>query len=140
MEGTATALANIPLMAYIRARMAWNVEHTNEFGEWFGILSESQQDDVAAVVLLLMEQGPHLPFPYSSGIDGSKHSHMRELRVQSGGRPIRVFYAFDPRRTAILLLGGEKSGDDRFYERVMPIADALYDTYIDEIRKEGLIP
>ncbi len=65
---------------------------------------------------------------------------MRELRVQSGGRSIRVFYAFDPRRTAILLLGGEKTGDDRFYERAIPIADALYDTYINEIRKEGLIP
>ncbi len=120
--------------------MAWNVEHTDEFAEWYGNLSESQQDDVAAVALLLMEQGPHLPFPYSSGIDWSKHSHMRELRVQSGGRPIRVFYAFDPRRTAILLLGGEKTGDDRFYERAIPIADELYETYISEIRKEGFIP
>ena len=64
----------------------------------------------------------------------------RELRVQSGGRPIRIFYAFDPRRTAILLLGGDKTGDKRFYERAIPIADALYDTYIDEIKKEGLIP
>jgi hypothetical protein len=51
-----------------------------------------------------------------------------------------VFYAFDPRRTAILLLGGEKTGDDSFYERAIPIADALYDTDINEIRKEGLIP
>jgi hypothetical protein len=65
---------------------------------------------------------------------------MRELRVQSGGRPIRVFYAFDPRRSAILLIGGDKTGDDRFYDRMMPIADRLYDVYIDEIRKEGLIP
>jgi len=65
---------------------------------------------------------------------------MREPRVQSGGRPIRVFYAFDPRRSAILLIGGDKTGDNRFYERMIPIADALYDTYIKEIRKEGLIP
>ncbi len=119
--------------------MGWSVEHTDEFAEWFGNLSESQQDDVFAVGLLLMEQGPQLRFPYSTGIEGSKHPHMRELRVQSGGHPIRVFYAFDPRRTAILLLGGDKTGDDRFYERAIPIADALYDTYIDEIRKEGLI-
>lgn len=74
------------------------------------------------------------------GIAGSKHSHVRELRVQSGGHPIRVFYAFDPRRSAILLIGGDKTGDDRFYQRMIPIADALYDTYIEEIRKEGLIP
>jgi hypothetical protein len=65
---------------------------------------------------------------------------MRELRVQSGGRPLRVFYAFDPRRSAILLIGGDKTGDDRFYERMIPIADQLYDVYIAEIRKEGLIP
>ena len=65
---------------------------------------------------------------------------MRELRVQSGGRPLRVFYAFDPRRSAILLIGGDKTGDDRFYERMVPLADQLYDMYIAEIRKEGLIP
>jgi hypothetical protein len=65
---------------------------------------------------------------------------MRELRVQSGGRPLRVFYAFDPRRSAILLIGGDKTGDDRFYERMVPVADQLYDVYIAEIRKEGLIP
>ncbi len=63
---------------------------------------------------------------------------MRELRVQSGGRPLRIFYAFDPRRSPILLIG--ETGDDRFYQRMIPIADALYDVYIEEIRKEGLIP
>jgi hypothetical protein len=81
--------------------MAWNVEHTDEFGEWYRGLSEAQQDDLTAAGLLLIEQGPQLPFPYSSGINGSKHAHMRELRVQSGGKPLRVFYAFDPRRSAI---------------------------------------
>jgi hypothetical protein len=120
--------------------MAWNVEHTDEFAEWYGQLTEVQQDDVTAIGLLLMEQGPQLPFPYSSGINGSKHPHMRELRVQSGGRPLRIFYAFDPRRSAILLIGGDKTGDNRFYQRMVPIADALYDVYIEEIRKEGLIP
>jgi hypothetical protein len=120
--------------------MAWNVEHTNEFAEWYGQLTDTQQDDVTAVGLLLIEQGPQLPFPFSSGINGSKHHHMRELRVQSSGRPLRIFYAFDPRRSAILLIGGDKSGDDRFYQRMIPIADTLYDVYIEEIRKEGLIP
>jgi hypothetical protein len=120
--------------------MVWSVEYTDEFADCFGGLSESQQEDVTAVVLLLMEQGPQLPSPYSSGIAGSGLGHMRELRVQSGGRPIRVFYAFDPRRSAILLIVGDKTGDSRFYERMIPIADKLYETYIDEIRKEGLIP
>jgi hypothetical protein len=120
--------------------MVWNVEYTDEFGEWYRHLSEPQQDDITAGTLLLMELGPRLPFPHSSGINGSKHAHMRELRVQSGGRPLRVFYAFDPRRSAILLIGGDKTGDNRFYERMVPVADDLYDTYIEEIRKEGLIP
>jgi hypothetical protein len=72
-----------------------------------------------------MEHGPELPFPHSSGIEGSKHGHMRELRVQSKGRPIRILYAFDPRRSAILLIGGDKTGDKRFYERLVPVADGF---------------
>ena len=92
------------------------------------------------MVELLMERGPELPFPYSSGIEGSRHSHMRELRVQSSGRPLRIFYGFDPRRAAILLIGGNKTGDDRFYMRYVPIADKLYDEHMEELRREGLIP
>jgi hypothetical protein len=119
--------------------VTWNVENTDEFGAWWNDLTEAQQEDITATVTLLEERGPNLPFPHSSGIESSKHDHMRELRVQSGGKPIRVFYAFDPRRTAILLIGGDKTGDDRFYEKMIPVADKLYDVYIEEIRKEGLI-
>ena len=117
--------------------MAWEIEYTDEFGNWWYRLSDREQDDIVAVVNLLAEKGSLLPFPYSSGIVGSKHSQMRELRVQSGGKPIRIFYAFDPRRTAILLIGGDKTGDDRFYEKYIPLADRLYDIYLEEIRKEG---
>ena len=59
--------------------------------------------------------------------------------MQSGGKPLRGFYAFDPRRTAILIVGGDKTGDDRFYEKMVPIADRLYDDHLAELRKEGLI-
>ena len=52
---------------------------------------------------------------------------------------MRVFYAFDPRRTAILLIGGDKTGDDISYERYVPVADNLYDERLEELRKEGLI-
>ncbi len=83
--------------------------------------------------------GPRLSFPHSSGIHASRHGHMRELRVQHRGSPYRVFYAFDPRRTAILLIGGEKAGDDRFYERMVAIADDLYDEHLDQLRREGQI-
>jgi hypothetical protein len=113
---------------------------TDEFGAWWATLSEVQQEDISAVAELLTEHGPELPFPYSSGLEGSKYSHMRELRVQSGGRPIRIFYAFNPTRTAILLIGGDKTGDKRFYRRMIPIADRLYDEHIEELKREGLIP
>jgi hypothetical protein len=119
--------------------MSWHIEYTDEFENWWRILTEDQQDDVVSVVQLLEESGTQLPFPYSSGINSSKHSHMRELRIQSGGKPIRVFYAFDPRRVAILLIGGDKTGDKRFYEKYILIADRLYDQYLNEIREEGLI-
>lgn len=119
--------------------MAYEVEFTDEFGTWWDSLTDKGQDVAAAVVTLLMQDGPTLKFPHSSGIEGSRHSHMRELRIQSGGDPLRVFYAFDPRRQAILLIGGNKAGDDRFYPRMVPIADKRYDTYLEELRKEGLI-
>lgn len=64
---------------------------------------------------------------------------MRELRIQKSGKPLRVFYAFDPRRTAILLIGGDKTGDERFYETYVPRADNLYEVHLDELRQEGLI-
>jgi hypothetical protein len=64
---------------------------------------------------------------------------MRELRIQHEGRPYRTLYAFDPRRAAILLIGGDKTGNDRWYEEFVPIADGLYGDHLDELRKEGLI-
>jgi hypothetical protein len=119
--------------------MSWEVEYTDEFGEWWNGLSEAEQEDISATAEILMERGPDLPFPYSSGVAGSRHAHMRELRVQSSGRPLRIFYAFDPRRTAILLIGGDKTGNKRFYKKMIPVADRLYDEHIEELRKEGLI-
>ena len=119
--------------------MAWEVEFTNEFEDWWHGLTERQQDSLAASVGLLIRFGPRLQFPHSSGIKGSRHGAMRELRTQSGGCPLRTFYIFDPRRTAILLIGGDKTGDDRFYEKFVPIADDLYEQYLEELRKEGLI-
>lgn len=119
--------------------MAWDVEYTDEFGTWWDSLSEDEQVSVAASVQLLEERGPTLGFPHSSGINGSKHGHMRELRTQHAGRPLRTLYAFDPRRIAILLIGGDKSGNDRWYDVHVPIADRLYDEHLEQLRREGLI-
>ncbi|MDX9995671.1 MAG: type II toxin-antitoxin system RelE/ParE family toxin [Rhodocyclaceae bacterium] len=115
------------------------MEYTDELGEWWGLLTEAEQESIDASVRLLEEKGPNLGFPHTSGIEGSRHTHMRELRVQHEGRPYRVLYAFDPRRCAILLVGGDKTGDDRWYDVHVPIADKLYDTHLATLRKEGLI-
>lgn len=64
---------------------------------------------------------------------------MRELRVQHKGRPFRILYAFDPRRMAILLIGGDKTGNNRWYEQFVPIADNLYDKHLEILTNEGLI-
>ena len=117
--------------------MAWEVEYTDEFGEWWESLTEEEQADVIAYVGELERRGPMLPFPYSSDIKGSKHGAMRELRIQSGGKPIRILYAFDPRRTAILLIGGKKAGVKRFYGQLILIADRLYDLHLAELREES---
>lgn len=119
--------------------MAWDVEYTDEFERWWGSLTEDEQADVSASVALLELHGPQLSRPHVDTIKGSRHANMKELRTQSGGKPLRTFFAFDPRRTAILLIGGDKTGDNRFYDRMLPIADALYDEYSAEIKKEGLI-
>ena len=102
-------------------------------------LVESQQDSVSNKVEMLIEFGPNLPYPHLSSIIGSRHGRMRELRIQSRGRPIRVFYAFDPTRSAILLIGGDKTGNTHFYREYVPIADRLYDEHLEELRDEGLI-
>lgn len=115
---------------------AIQVEYTNEFEEWWAKLEESEQVSVAATVEALAEVGLALRYPHSSGIKNSRHNHMRELRIQHKGLPYRVLYAFDPRRAAILLLGGSKVGDDRWYERTIPRADDLYDEHLATLKEE----
>lgn len=117
--------------------MADDIEYTDEFERWWESLSEDEQESVYTVVRLLEERGPHLPFPHSSGIQRSRHRHMRELRIQHRGRPIRALYAFDPRRVAILLIGGDKTGDKRWYDVSIPTADALYDEHLRLLEEES---
>jgi hypothetical protein len=119
--------------------VTWEVEYTDQFGQWWATLTDDQKDDVAHSVGILAELGPTLGFPHSSKVNGSRHAQMRELRTQSAGRPLRTLYAFDPTRTAILLIGGDKTRDDRWYEKFVSIADRLYDQHLDELRKEGKI-
>jgi hypothetical protein len=113
------------------------VEYTDEFGAWWEALTEAEQESVAYSVGLLEARGMALGHPHSSQTNGSRHAHMRELRVQHQGRSYRVFYAFDPRRKSILLVGGDKTGDRRFYEKMIPEADRLYDEHLKQIVGES---
>lgn len=116
--------------------MEWEIEFTDEFGEWWDGLTAVEQDSARDSIRLLMLIGPSLSRPHSDTLKDSRHRNMKELRVQHEGDPYRVFYAFDPRRAAILLIGGNKRGDDRFYQRMIPLADSIYDEHLAQLRKE----
>jgi len=110
----------------------WEVVYTDQFGGWFRELQEEQQDAVIARVELLEAEGPTLGRPTVDTIEGSRHPNMKELRVSKGGA-IRILFAFDPRRQAALLLGGDKSGQwNAWYAEAIPRADDLFDEYLDE--------
>lgn len=116
--------------------MGWTVEFTDEFESWWNELTEAEQVSVAASVELLEDLGPKLDYPHTSGISGSRHPHMRELRTQHAGRPFRTLFAFDARRCAILLIGGDKTGHNRWYDTNIPLADRLYDEHLETLRSE----
>lgn len=120
-------------------RREWEVEVTDQFEAWWDGLTDGEQDSVNDGVELLKALGPALARPYSDTIQGSRFPNMKELRITHRGRPIRVLYAFDPRRVAILLLGGDKTGDARWYEVHVPLADRLYAEHLATLRREGLI-
>ena len=113
----------------------WTVEYTDEFEAWWVELTEGMQDDIDRVVMLLEEHGPTLGFPYSSAINGARFA-IRELRVQSDGHPIRILYAFDPVRSALLLIGGDKTGNDRWYVENVPKAEQIFEEHLKEIKLE----
>lgn len=108
----------------------WDVLVTEEWSTWWGGLDLDEQTRVLASINLLREHGPKLDRPHADTLKGSKHRNMRELRTQFRGRPYRTLYAFDPKRSAVLLCGGDKTGDDRFYERMIPVADRLFSEHL----------
>ena len=116
--------------------MQWSVEYTQEFEQWWNALTEDEQVVVASKVELLEKLGPTLPRPHADVIATSKHSNMKELRGRTEKGLLRVLYAFDPRRTAILLIGGDKKGNLRWYEQFVPIADQIFDEHLAALDRE----
>ena len=110
----------------------WQVVATAEVDAWFMALDESAQDDVRYAVGLLRHGGPQLGRPYVDTLNGSRYANMKELRVGARGAAIRIAFAFDPDRQAVLLVAGDKRGanEKRFYRQLITKADALYAQYL----------
>jgi len=119
--------------------VAWDVEGTDEFAGWFESLNDEEQVSVGRVVELLVEHGPSLPFPYSSGIATSRHRHMRELRIQHQRRPYRVLYALTRDEQAFSCWAAIRRETNAGTKSRFPVADRLYDEHLRQLEREGLI-
>jgi hypothetical protein len=115
--------------------MAWTVLFHREFNTWFDDLDSALQDEIFALVGVLEEFGPQLGRPRVDSVKGSAFSNMKELRVQFKGEPWRILFAFDPKRRAIMLLVGNKTGHDRWYQENVPIADERFRRYLASLGK-----
>ncbi len=121
--------------------MVWDVEFHTDFVPEFEGLDESVQDELLAHVALLEAFGPRLGRPRVDTLKGSRHANMKELRFDAADGVWRFAFAFDPRRQAIVLCGGDKSGGSqrRFYGRLILRADARFDAHLSQLEQGGTI-
>lgn len=125
------SLDNIYATGY--SAVVWNVEFTDQFGEWWDTLTVSEQQGIDAAVRVLEQRGPGLGRPLVDTVEGSRHANMKELRAST----TRVLFAFDPARSAILLIGGDKRDRwQQFYAEMIPLADKLFDEHLAGLDKE----
>ncbi len=114
----------------------WPTETTDEFDAWFKGPGDDAQAEIIAKVGLLERFGPRLGRPHADTLNGSKHRNMKELRADTADQVLRIAFAFDPRRAAIILIGGNKSGvnQKRFHRQLIARADALYDAHLKSLK------
>ncbi len=103
--------------------MNWTIIFHQAFKEWLYEQPEAVQDSILANIGLLKIAGPSLGRPHVDTVQGSRYANLKELRVQHRGQPWRILFAFDPQRQAVILLGGNKTGDQRWYQKNIPIAE-----------------
>lgn len=113
----------------------WSIDRTEQISEWIKELDEDAKEAILKSLLILREIGPSLGRPHVDSIKESRHNNMKELRIQNRQRLFRILFAFDPDRKAILLVGGDKRGDKLFYQKIIPLADYLFDKHLDKWRK-----
>jgi len=108
----------------------WEIKRTEELTKWTKTLDDDAREAILKNLIILKEIGPNLGRPYVDTLKQSRHKNMKELRIQNKKRLFRILFIFDPDRKAVLLIGGDKCGDTRFYEKMIPIADDLFDEYL----------
>ncbi len=107
----------------------WEITYSDEIDSWLKTLDNDALEAILKVLMILSEIGPSLGRPYVDSIKQSKYKNMKELRIQNKKRLFRILFIFDIKRNALLLIGGDKRGDKRFYKRMIPIADKIYESY-----------
>jgi len=113
--------------------MRWKTERTSEFEEWWDAMSDAERNQALSSIEALEVSGPALGRPFVDSVKGSRYPNMKEVRANE---TIRIFFAFDPRRVAILLIGGDKAGKTRrFYREMISKADRIYEAHLRRLTK-----
>jgi len=116
----------------------WVVEVGDEFEPEFDALHADVRIEILAMARLLQQFGPQLKRPRADTLNGGRHANMKELRFSAGDGEWRVAFAFDPKRKAILLVAGDKSGvgEKRFYRELIRKADDRFDAHLARMKRE----
>lgn len=114
----------------------WNIQYTNEFGHWWEQLGGQEHESIAVEINLLEHLGPDHLVRFMTGIRDSKHNHLRELRVIFSDRIYRILFGFKLSSKEILLIGGDKTGNDRWYEKNLPLAEKIFKQHFSSSKIE----
>ncbi len=117
--------------------MNWQVIFYPVFQQEFSSYSETVQDEISTLIILLRKYGPQLKRPHADTLNDSRYTNMKELRFRADGGVWRVAFAFDPERQAVLLVAGDKSGgsEKRFYRQLIRKADERFDDYLEQLKE-----
>jgi hypothetical protein len=116
--------------------MPWLLVYLDEFSTWLEGQEEDLQDEALSHLEMLKNRGPLLSRPYADTLKGSKIANLKELRFSYKGAPIRILFAFDPRKQGVIILAGDKTGNKRWYEKNIPIAEKLYAAHLEKQSKK----